>query len=339
MVALAYTATIGFKSIAFGRERVTADALADQIMETIREAFSTIQTGLSSSDLSDPNIVSGCAGDAAGVYRFQTCSGEQIITSGGVPSTAWVNPPHRHDRSEPNDEQTSVHVGDLYHQQLPCDLSHLRDHEPVSGHGNRPLGQCGLSEYRDQRRADPEPLLVPQRMSQLLDTSFRGAVPAVLRPGTGAGRSRRHHRIGPGSELHEWFPRADGYRVEPPKRASDARSCVVLGVTGLCHRRRRDKNGRRYANNRQRCRLRPGGSGRDLRQLIGGVGSRRVCLFLGWLHLDQLHGSGGRFRNRRLSRRCRGGQRLPSPQPTQPKRTIFHALGLGSSKAALSTRR
>ncbi len=91
MVAMAYTATLGFHSIAYGRERVTADGIADQIMETIRgQAYSKIQTGLSSSDLTDPNIAN-CGGTPI-VYRFQSCSGERIVNSGGVPSTPWINP-------------------------------------------------------------------------------------------------------------------------------------------------------------------------------------------------------------------------------------------------------
>ncbi len=89
MMAMAYTATIGFKSIAYARESVTADGIADRVMETIRgQAYSKIQTGLSSSDLTDPNIVS-CADT---FYHFQSCAGEKIVNSGGVPATAWVNP-------------------------------------------------------------------------------------------------------------------------------------------------------------------------------------------------------------------------------------------------------
>jgi hypothetical protein len=91
MVAMAYTATLGFHSIAYGRERVTADGIADQVMETIRgQAYSKIQTGLSSGDLTDPNIVN-CGGTPV-VYRFLSCSGEQLVSSGGVPSTPWINP-------------------------------------------------------------------------------------------------------------------------------------------------------------------------------------------------------------------------------------------------------
>jgi type II secretory pathway pseudopilin PulG len=90
MVALAYTATIGFKSIAYSRERVTANGVADRIMEEIRGLeYAKIQTGLSNSDLgSDPNIV-----NCSGIYRFESCAtGEKIVSSGGVSTTTWINP-------------------------------------------------------------------------------------------------------------------------------------------------------------------------------------------------------------------------------------------------------
>ena len=93
LVALAYTATIGFKSIAYARERVTFNGVADQIMEEIRgQAYSNIQTGLLSSDMTgDPNILN-CGGTPV-VYRFESCStGEKVVNSGGVPVTSWINP-------------------------------------------------------------------------------------------------------------------------------------------------------------------------------------------------------------------------------------------------------
>src|SRR5256885_12402490 len=72
LTALAYTATIGFKATAYARERITADGVANQIMEEIRGlAYSKIQSGLSSTDLTgDANLVS-----CSGVYRFESCSG------------------------------------------------------------------------------------------------------------------------------------------------------------------------------------------------------------------------------------------------------------------------
>ncbi len=93
LVALAYTATIGFKSIAYSRERVTFDGVADRIMEEIRgQAYTRIQTGLLTSDLTgDPNIIN-CGGTPI-VYRFESCStGEKIVSSGGVAATPWINP-------------------------------------------------------------------------------------------------------------------------------------------------------------------------------------------------------------------------------------------------------
>ena len=93
LVALAYTATIGFKSIAYSRERVTFDGVADRIMEEIRgQAYTKIQTGLLTSDLTgDPNIIN-CGGTPI-VYRFESCStGEKIVSSGGVAATPSIYP-------------------------------------------------------------------------------------------------------------------------------------------------------------------------------------------------------------------------------------------------------
>ena len=93
LVALAYTATVGFRSIAYARERVTFDGVADRIMEEIRgQAYTKIQTGLLTSDLTgDPNILN-CGGVPI-VYRFESCStGEKIVSSGGVAVTPWINP-------------------------------------------------------------------------------------------------------------------------------------------------------------------------------------------------------------------------------------------------------
>jgi Tfp pilus assembly protein PilV len=89
LTALAYTATIGFKATAYARERITADGVANQIMEEIRGlAYSKIQSGLSSTDLAgDSNIVS-----CSGVYRFESCSGEKIISSTGLSATTWLVP-------------------------------------------------------------------------------------------------------------------------------------------------------------------------------------------------------------------------------------------------------
>ena len=91
LVALAYTATIGFKSIAYARERVTFDGIADRSWKNPGQAYSKIQTGLLTSDLTgDPRIIN-CGGSPI-VYRFESCSGEKIVSSGGVAITPWIDP-------------------------------------------------------------------------------------------------------------------------------------------------------------------------------------------------------------------------------------------------------
>src|SRR5438874_1621308 len=61
LTALAYTATIGFRAIAYGRERVTATGIADQIMENVRGlAYLKIQQGLLSTDLAGDAKIINC---------------------------------------------------------------------------------------------------------------------------------------------------------------------------------------------------------------------------------------------------------------------------------------
>src|SRR5207249_7571649 len=64
LLALAYTATIGFSDIALARQRQSASGLANQTMEQMRALpFDVLKKGLSNADLtsgSDPNITGGC---------------------------------------------------------------------------------------------------------------------------------------------------------------------------------------------------------------------------------------------------------------------------------------
>ncbi len=83
LLALAYTATIGFGYESLARQKQTATGIADQIMEQARGlAWDRITAGHLSTDLTgDTNLVTGCAGDAAGVYRYLSC------TVGGAPGS------------------------------------------------------------------------------------------------------------------------------------------------------------------------------------------------------------------------------------------------------------
>ena len=83
LITLAMSATTGFRYVGIGREQQAANQVANQLMEQARGlAFSKIQRGMQSSGLStDPNLVTGCAGDAAGTYRLKTCSGDKVVST------------------------------------------------------------------------------------------------------------------------------------------------------------------------------------------------------------------------------------------------------------------
>ena len=91
LTALAYTATIGFRYIAFGRDRIQATAFANEIMESIRALpYSSVTNGLDTTEYAtDPNIV-----DCSGVARLLSCSGQKLVGqayAGGYAAN-WVVP-------------------------------------------------------------------------------------------------------------------------------------------------------------------------------------------------------------------------------------------------------
>lgn len=100
LLTLSYAATIGFQYESLARQKQTATGIADQIMEQTRGlAWDRITAGHLSSDLTaDPNLVTSCAGDAAGVYRLLSCtaqtgrpgSGERVVA--GASSCASSSP-------------------------------------------------------------------------------------------------------------------------------------------------------------------------------------------------------------------------------------------------------
>lgn len=94
LTALAYTATIGFRYIAFGRDRMQATGFANEVMEGVRALpYSAITKGLDTAEYSDPNI-EDCGG---GEYRLFGCTvgvNEKLVgqTFSGGYTEDWIVP-------------------------------------------------------------------------------------------------------------------------------------------------------------------------------------------------------------------------------------------------------
>jgi type II secretory pathway pseudopilin PulG len=91
LTALAYTASIGFRYVGYGRDRIQATGVANRVMEDIRGlAYTKITNGISSTELSSDTRIKSCSG----VFRFESCSGEKIVSStfpGGY-EAGWIYP-------------------------------------------------------------------------------------------------------------------------------------------------------------------------------------------------------------------------------------------------------
>jgi type II secretory pathway pseudopilin PulG len=87
LTALAYTATIGFRYISYGRDRQQATAFANEIMEEIRgQAYAVIERGMSSTDLSGDPRIQSCGTD-------KCFDGERIVASAvGAETAPWIIP-------------------------------------------------------------------------------------------------------------------------------------------------------------------------------------------------------------------------------------------------------
>jgi Tfp pilus assembly protein PilV len=91
MTALAYSATIGFRYSAYGRDRIQASGIANRIMEDIRGlAYTKITGGIPSTELASDSRIKSCAG----TYRFESCSGEKMVSSTFAAgyTAAWLKP-------------------------------------------------------------------------------------------------------------------------------------------------------------------------------------------------------------------------------------------------------
>src|SRR5262245_40889033 len=83
LITLAMSVSTGFRYVGMGREKQAANQIANQLMEEVRGlAFTKVTQGLQTSGLSsDPYLVTSCAADAAGTYRFESCSGGKVIST------------------------------------------------------------------------------------------------------------------------------------------------------------------------------------------------------------------------------------------------------------------
>jgi Tfp pilus assembly protein PilV len=91
LTALAYTASNGFRYIGYGRDRIQATGIANRIMEDIRGlAYTKITSGIPSTELTTDARIKPCAG----IYRFESCSGEKVVSSTFAAgyTAAWLVP-------------------------------------------------------------------------------------------------------------------------------------------------------------------------------------------------------------------------------------------------------
>ncbi len=168
LTALAYTATIGFRYISYGRDRQQATGYANKIMEEIRgQAYSTIQQGLASTDLTGDSRIVNCSG----TYRFESCSGTKIVSSVVPDGTTaqWIIP-----------HQGTTTVGNL-----PVSWATYVTNENIVNNPYTVTVIVSWSGGRDRRRAEQpraarEQVLFAYRLRELLDPPVRGSVPALL---------------------------------------------------------------------------------------------------------------------------------------------------------------
>jgi type II secretory pathway pseudopilin PulG len=89
LMALAYTATVGFSDVALSRQRQGANSLANQAMEQVRALpFDTVRRGLANNDLGGDSNVSQCGSPAVACY-----GGERLVLADNPPVVPLV--PHR----------------------------------------------------------------------------------------------------------------------------------------------------------------------------------------------------------------------------------------------------
>jgi prepilin-type N-terminal cleavage/methylation domain-containing protein len=108
LLAMAYTATIGFSDIALARQRQSANGLANETIEQVRSLpFDILKKGLANNDLSDPNIsIDTCGTPPPTVY----CYGGEQIPTGNNPAVVPLVPHQRNITVGPTTYTISAYV-------------------------------------------------------------------------------------------------------------------------------------------------------------------------------------------------------------------------------------
>jgi type II secretory pathway pseudopilin PulG len=94
LITLAYTATNGFRYIAFARERQSADQIGNMVMEEVRGlAYSKIKQGLKTETLGTDPYIQSCSG----VYTLRlpgtaSCAGEKIVSTSALANVTPLVP-------------------------------------------------------------------------------------------------------------------------------------------------------------------------------------------------------------------------------------------------------
>jgi hypothetical protein len=89
LMALAYTATVGFSDVALARQRQGANSLANEAMEQVRALpFETVRRGLANNDLGGDSNITQCGSPAVPCY-----GGERLVLADNPPVVPLV--PHR----------------------------------------------------------------------------------------------------------------------------------------------------------------------------------------------------------------------------------------------------
>lgn len=89
LIGLAHSVTVAFSDIGLARQRQGANGLANETIERARALpQDTLRKGLRTSDLNgDPAVV-----NCSGTYKLDSCSGEQIVHTAGLPAQAPLVP-------------------------------------------------------------------------------------------------------------------------------------------------------------------------------------------------------------------------------------------------------